>query len=328
MRFGKKLKKMIFYITASGLFSLNIHAQVVTPSLDPTAPVVLPAAAGWRDTGGIGASYYEASGTREKEDGFQLHKTDTTGTNINAAFKIANVFIDSYFAQETTDMQVIQYSGNMNLGKDDARLNLALAGSESVVVGLGGHNTTSHDYVDATFDSETTTIARMGGSVSVKMGNFYAGGGYQRVKQNSSYQVENTWDTATAGLAYRAGEPGETRFRVELSLALSMPTSNEVAGTLEASKHPATATSRYGAELMFSGLLFTYQGFSKQEVFEDSKNVNGTDYYKKETSESDAGILWIPQDGLILGFHFSSYKSTFIDVDESSAFRINIGYLF
>ncbi len=327
MRFLKIIKKSIFYVSVFSFSALNIQAQVVTPSLDPTAPVELPAAAGWRDTGGIGVSYYESSGNREKEDGMQLHKTDTTGTSINAAFKVGKVFIDSYFANETTEVQYDQYSGSVNLGKDDSRINFALAGSESVVVGLGGHNTSSRDRVDATYDSATTTVARIGGSVSVKMGNIYAGGGYQRVKQDSNYQVENTWDTMAVGLAFKVGEPGETRFRMELSVAFSDQTRNYVMG-LEPSEHAATSTSRYGAEIMFDGLLFTFQGYTTKEEFESPTTVNSIDYYDKDTSGSDVGILWIPVEGLILGFHFSSYKMTFADIDESSEFRINLGYLF
>ncbi|MBU3914691.1 hypothetical protein KKA14_04080 [bacterium] len=328
MKFTTIAKKSVFYMMACGFLSTNIHAQVVTPSLDPTVAVVLPAAAGWRATGGVGASYYEASGSRKKDTGLQLHKTDTTGMNVNAAFKVGNAFIDSYFGQETTDVQVDQYTGNINKGKDDFRINLALAGSDSVVVGLGGHNTSSYDSVDLTNDSVTTSVARIGGSVSVKMGSVFLGGGYQRVKQNSDYQVENTWDIATAGLAFMTGESGGTRFRVELSFALSPHASNEIAGDLEPSEHPATSTTRYGAELMIGGLLFTYQGFNTMEVNDKPKTVDLIDYYQIETSGSDAGVLWIPKDGLILGFHFSSDTKTFVDNDESSAFRVNIGYLF
>jgi len=312
-------------------FHLPANAQVVTASLDPTASVIMPAAAAWREASVIGASYLEQTGSRSLNDQ-QIYQFEGSGYSGNAVFQISNFYIDGFTSQITTDAKIEQYfpaGGKINLAKSDNRLNVALTGNDFVTLGLGVRSMDSTDYLDATTDTAKTQSVRTIGSISIKtMDIFYIGTGYERVKESSSYAVDLNWNNILGGIGMKVGEQGSTRFRAELSFAYSPESKNDVQGNLQQSVHYQTTTSRLGLELMFSGLLFALNGKQTTIDLSDVSNPAFPTPDEMKKTRTSGGVLWIPAEGLMLGFYFGNETTTYSYKDERSEFRINLGYLF
>ena len=323
---------LIVIVAFITFFIIPAHAQVITASLDPTQPVIMPAAAAWREAMVLGGSYLEQTGTRTLNDQ-QIYQFEGSGFSANAVFQISNFFIDGYASQIKTDAQIEQYyagGGIINLARSDNRLNIALTGNDFVTIGLGARMVDSTDYFDATFDSATNSQMRAIGSISIKaMDVFYFGVGYERVRESSDYAVDLNWNNLVGGIGVKLGQPGSTRLRAEYSFAFSPSAENEVQGDLRPSKHNETTTHRLGAELMFSGLLFALNGKQTNIDLSDVSAPPGT-VFPDEMSKSrtSGGVLWIPDEGLMLGFYFANETTTYGFKDSRSEFRINLGYLF
>lgn len=313
-------------------FIIPAHAQVITASLDPTQPVTMPAAAAWREAMVLGGSYLEQTGTRTLNKQ-QIYQFEGSGFSANAVFQISNFFIDGYTSQIKTDAKIDQYypaGGVINLAHSDNRLNIALTGNDFVTIGLGARVIDSTDYFDPTFDSATTSQMRTIGSISIKTMEFlYFGLGYERVRESNDFAVDLNWNNLLGGLGVKLGEAGATRFRAEYSFAFSPRTENDVQGDLLPAKHNETTTHRLGMELMFSGLLFAFNG---KQTNIDLSSVSAPPGVvlpdKMSKSRTSGGVLWIPDEGLMLGFYFANEVTTFSFKDERSEFRINLGYLF
>ena len=320
------------FIVFISFFNVSAHAQVATASLDPTQPVTMPAAAAWRGAMVLGGNYLEQTGSRSLNEQ-QIAQFEGTGFSGNAVFQISNFYIDGYASQITTDAKIQQYDpagGKINLALTDSRLNVAIAGNDFVTIGLGVRSVDSTDYFDPTSDSVKTNQTRTVGSISIKtMDVFYLGLGFERVKENSDYAEDLNWNNVLGGIGVKLGDPGGTRFRVEYSFAYSDEVENEALGDLLESKHNKTTTSRLGVELMFSGLLFSLNG--KQTNIDLSTNsappgvILPDEMLKSKTS---GGVLWIPKEGLLLGFYFANETTTYSFKDERTEFQINLGYLF
>lgn len=320
---------MIWFLMISMMTTSTGFSQVVISSLDPTEPVIMPAAAAWREKMIIGARYREQNGTRSLNDS-QIYQFDVNGYSASAAFRISNFVLEGYFGQNKNSVKLDQYyDGRINLNDNDNRLFVALSGNDFVTLGLGGQVKESKDFFDATFDAATTTQAITVGSLSIGiMDIFYLGAGFERVKESSSYAVDINWNNVTGGAALRIGDPGSTRFRCEYSVSYSPEYENEVQGNLMESVHHETTRSRLAAEVMFSGLLFAVKGEeSKIKIGPPSSQV----YQQVEEivkKQSQVGVLWIPETGLVLGFYFATENTSYFFEDEMSAFSINLGYVF
>lgn len=316
-------------ITLGLLLSDPLLAQSITAPFDPTEPVYLPAAAGWREDKVAGVTYREASGNR-KIDGDEQYKFDSSGVSANFHFKLGNMSVDSGWEQNSTQATADKLTeGWINLDYNTGRLNLALSGNDFVAVGLGAKTNSSRDYFDATHDAETTTQTSIIGSISVKTFDFlYLGGGYERVKEESTFAVDNNWNSLTLGASAIFGSKGSTRLRLEYAVSNSARTESDAQGEEEAAIHFETDTTNYSAEVMFSGLLFSVRGM-EQKIFLDQPKITELSAPDSLTnSTNEAGVLWVPANGVVLGFYFASYRTTYFFDDERTEFRINFGYVF
>ncbi len=307
-----------------------VQAQVVTAPFDPTDSVDNPAAAGWREGKSIGFVYSEASGNRTI-DSDEAYKFETNGTSVNGHLKISNISLDAAWQRSKTDTTVEHHYDDswVNLDSDITMANVALLGNDFVAVGLGVKVRNSTDYFDATHDAETSTQTSIAGSISVRpMDVFFIGGGFERVKEDSSYKVENVWNVTTLGLALMLGEPGGTRFRTECAYSASPMEDSSSQGDLQEAVHNETTTSMFAAELMMNGLLFSAKTTEKRIRLKDSVNHDGKSYEEIVFNDVEAGVLWVPQAGVALGFYFASSQTAFFFDDDNSEFRINIGYIF
>jgi hypothetical protein len=320
-------KKLLFGLGVMVFLVNPGFSQVITPSMDPTQSVLMPSAAGWREKPAAGFGYLEGSGTRDLH-GEQIYQFDDSGMDGNLAFKAGNVFVEMYAAQKTTTVKYsIAYQGHMNFQSDDGRLNIALAGNDFVTIGLGARSTDSLDFIDAVYDSESTSALRTIGSISVKtMDMFYLGLGFERVKEQSSYAVDLTWNNLISGVAMHLGQSGGTQFRVEYSLALSESEENGLNGGEQESYHPATNISRLSAEMMFSGLLFSV--VSEDIKMEVDMMENGESIKEISMTNTQGGVLWIPDNGLSIGFYFLANSAEASYSDSKSAFKVKVAYIF
>jgi hypothetical protein len=301
--------------------------QVVTPSMDPTQSILMPSAAGWREKQSAGVGYHEGSGTRDLM-GQQIYQFDTSGIDGNLAFTAGNVFVEVHGSQSTTDVQFDQFfEGQFNLQSKDSRLSIALAGNDFVTIGLGIRSTESADYIDDIYDSEITTAVRSIGSISVKtMDMYYFGLGFERVKEENSYAVDLTWNNIITGAAIHLGQPGGTQFKFEYSLAYSESQEKSFSGDLENNSHPQTAISRMSGELMFSGLLFAF--LSEEKKIDTDMIENGQTVKEIKRVNNQGGVLWIPENGLSIGFYFVSIANTASYDDSISSFLVKVAYIF
>ncbi len=313
-----------------GMLFLGVHpgfAQVVTPSMDPTQSILMPSAAGWREKPAIGIGYHEGSGTRDLQDE-QIYQFDDSGMDGNLSFKAGNVFVEMYASQKKTDVKREQYyDGRINLQTNDGRLNIALAGNDFVTIGLGVRATESIDQISAVFENETTNALRTIGSISVKtLDMFFLGLGFERVKEESSYAVDLTWNNLIGGLGLQLGQPGGTRFRVEYSLANSESEENGLEGDQEVNRHPATSITRASVELMFSGLLFSL--LSEEASIEVDMIENSEPIDEIKAANSQGGVLWIPENGLSIGFYFLTNTVQSSYDDSKGSFKVKLAYIF
>jgi len=301
--------------------------QIITPSMDPTQPVYMPSAAGWREKPAVGFSYHEGSGHRDllRE---QIYQFDDTGLEGNLAFKAGNVSVELSVVQKKTDVKLEQYhDGHINLKKDNGRLSIALAGNDFMTIGLGVHAIASKDHISAVYNDETTQSTSTIGSISVKtLDVFYLGLGFERVKEEASYAVDLTWNNLVGGLGILLGQPGSTRFRAEYSAAYSDSVENDLNGDLVANRHPATDTTRISAEIMFSGLLFSMQ--SEETVREVNMVENGISVAELKSVDTRGGVLWVPESGLSLGFYFLTNTVESSYDDAKGSFMVKLAYIF
>lgn len=318
---------LIFCIGILFLWAGTGFCQVITPSMDPTQPILMPSATGWREKPAVGISYYEGSGNRELADE-QIYQFDESGLEGNLAFKLGNVFVETFLSTEQTDVRLERfYDGQINYQLDDGRLSLALAGNDFVTIGLGVRATESKDHISAVYSDETTKALRTIGSISVKtMEMFFLGLGFERVKEESSYAVDLTWNNMVGGVGLLLGEPGSTRFRAEYSLASSSEKENGIQGNMAESRHPATTITRISAEMMFSGLLFSLS--SEEAVYQVDITENGEIVDEIKAVDNQGGVLWIPENGLSIGFYFLTDTVQSSYDDSKGSFKVKLAYVF
>lgn len=304
-------------------------AQVVTPSLDPTEPVEMPAAAGWKTGTSFGFSYQESTGNRST-DGKETVKFETDGMSGTAHFSLGNISVDGSSESSKTSATIQEQNpGRILLDKRRSKANVALLGNEFVSIGLGMRWQQTTEYEDATDDSVEINESSIIGSISVKpFENLYLGGGFERVTEKSQGKVDNVWNTLQVGLAIELGEKESTLFRVELAYISSPREEANASGELKSATHEGEEGTFAAAELMMNGLLFTASATNKRIDLGETIKINDKEYEEVTYNETEFGVLWVPQDGVLLGFYFATNRTEFSFEDENSQFRINLGYIF
>lgn len=321
--------KSLLVLAAFCLMPTGGYSQVVTAPLDPTAPIRMSSAAGWRGKSMIGVTYRESNGDREL-DSADIYKLDTAASSANLAFQFSNMALEGYVRTVNTDVTLEQYHpGKINLKREDSRLSVAMSGNDFVSVGLGGQTLKSEDYIDATNDLETTRQTGVNGSVSMKfMDAFFIGGGFERVKQESSFSVENVWNTVTGGIAMMLGSPMGTRFRAEYSMSNSPKAESDAQGELLAAVHNKTTVTRMAAEMQLKGLVFAAGGHETKVSLDTPVVFNGEEFEEIKSTITEAGVLWVPPAGMTLGFYFATETTSFFYEDNKTEFRVNLAYIF
>ncbi|MCP4298287.1 MAG: hypothetical protein GY786_22095 [Proteobacteria bacterium] len=308
------------------LSSGDLHAQVVSPSLDPTENVIIPAASGWRRSASVGIEYLEGDGTR-KNDFSTIYDLHSSGLAGNIAFNLSKFYFEGSYNSTTTNTTPDPSDDSINLETTENLVSLVLFGNDFFLIGMGSHSRTTEDFIPTIADHLKSERSGMIGSISVAIGeSFKVGGAVERIKETSSHKVDNNWLDTTFGLSAEFGSPGGVLIRMEASSTSSAKSNKEASAELLSNNHPEVAIIRTNLEIMFSGLLFAYENITK------SYSVESSDFL---ANENQMGVLWVPPDGLVLGFYFANQSKEKTGANKSaeytqanSAFSIKLGQVF
>ncbi len=304
----------------------DLSAQVVSPSLDPTENVIMPAASGWRRVASAGVEYLEGDGSR-KNDISSIYDLNSSGLAGNIAFNLGNFYFEGSYNSTTINTTPDPSDDSVNLETTDSRVSFVLFGDDFVSIGLGGHSRTTEDFIPTFAGHLTSDRSGMIGSISVAMGeSFKIGGAVERIKETSSHKVDNNWVDTTFGLSAEFGSTSGILIRMEASSTSSAKSNKVASGGLFKNNHPEVAITRGNLDIMFSGLLFAFENITK------SYSVESSDF---SATENQMGVLWVPPDGLILGFYFINQSkektapNTSAEYTQAnSAFSIKLGQVF
>lgn len=330
------LKKLItiflFIIITSGLVTLPIFGQVVTPSLNIISKPVMPAVSSWLKKNSVGGEYKDGNGKREL-DGQEIYDLEVEGSLGVIAFSMGSLDIDAYVNEARYNVENdATYDGIYLNDLSETYISLSLTGQGNVTIGLAMHNVKKNVF-DSSADYEDFNVEQSGiiGSFSVKVFDFlYIGAGLERITESSDITIDNEWTEATGGIAFWFGQDTDTQLRVEASVTESPKAESEAEPTDEkfSAEHANHRITRVNVDLMMNGLLFTYANLN-QITFEETVNSStGESVDQSEKIVNEGSVQWMPEEGLILGFAFESseYKEVFSDRIDS--FKVNLGFIF
>lgn len=240
----KKILLLFLFV----VISFGVSAQVVTPLLDPSFPVEMASAAGWRFGSALGGQSSFANIEGENEDvGYHGVKS-----SVLYAYQPSNIISEIYYAGPGTlylwDSTTDTLTETDNI---DGRFSLALRGEKNVTIGIG--------YRVADQDSSTDTIKKSlyEGSFSIRLlGGLYVAAGMQRVTEKFQTGDSRKWNRILGGVALLIGDPLKTMFRTEASYQMSPET------TIDGSTippHRKTGRLQAAGELQIDRFLISYQ---------------------------------------------------------------------
>ena len=306
----------------------SLSAQVVVPALDPTQPTLSAGAAGWREGGVVAGSYSDHAGVR-KVGGLEAIKytggrlTGLVGMQFSGvAFELSSI------GDRPNAKPGSGFEHPVTLKHDHQRAAFSVMGSDFVNLGLRSESESRVQWLSATAAQAKTQWSKTAGDLSVKLGeSFFIGGGYGKVKEKSDLTVENNWTETLVGMGLRFGAPGGSRFRLEVGSINSAKAVQSAYLTKTEAIHPAVDTQLASLELDLSGLLFSASSVVENE------NVTLIDPVSGQTSgvtrnSSRGGVLWVPKEGMVLGFAFGNEKVTQLYTESFSDFEVKLGYLF
>lgn len=307
----------------------SILAQVAMPSLDLTTPVISSAAAAWEKVSYGTLSYYESSGDRRLDQN-DTYKFDSDGVYATALYSAESFCLGGSYRDRTTDVKMSQtYDGEIPLEENEGRAYLALLLDGFATIGIGAYEKGEKKYLDTLNPSVETRQSAMSGSTSLRfMEYYYFGFQADRVRQKREDTVDNSWMDYTFGLAALFGQEGQTQLRVEYSETHSPRSEESPWDGKQGDVHPKTTISRGAVEIKIKGLLFSGK---RTETIQDrvftsmDNNQTATEHRRVETEGS---VVWVPPQGLMLGFSFVQDQTEHVYEDSHMAFKINVGYLF
>lgn len=306
-----------------------LTAQVVTPSLDPTVPTRLAAGAGWRETSTVGGGYEDRSGKRDQW-GLPVHEYAGGRTDGVVALMMDGTVLELGGSNESNlvSTQAISSYPVLN-GLLESRASFALLGGGFASLGLSYDLVERDTAVSLILPSSLDKEARVSGSLSMKLGEvIYLGGGYTKTNQTSDVAVDNNWTEYTTGVALRTGMPGGTRFRLEVS-STKAAESVKLASPLKiASRHPLTVTNQVSMEVMISGLLFAGDAIDRLADVNTVDTTTGALIHGDHYQTNRGGVLWVPAEGMVMGFYFGNESRTKVFTDTYDLFQIKLGYVF
>jgi hypothetical protein len=331
---NKIIRIFLLSIITSGLMAFPLTGQVVTPSLNIVSKPIMPAASSWLNLNSIGGEYSDGNGKRTLDDN-EIYDLEVSGSSGIVTLSMGNVDIDAYANEaryDTKDDADATFDGAYLKNYSETYASLSLTGQGNVTVGAAIHEVKRNVFV-ALPDHEDIDIDQSGivGSFSIKIfESLFIGGGVERINETSSLTVDNSWTEATGGIALWFGQNTDTQFRLEASNTDSPKAKSEtdLSSTKLSAVHPHSRINRINVDLMMNGLLFSYSNFNQITDKEITNSSTGETVDQIETSISEGSVQWIPQEGLILGFAFRTFKYKEVFEDNVDSFKVNLGFIF
>ncbi|MDX2471147.1 MAG: hypothetical protein QNL04_11285 [SAR324 cluster bacterium] len=323
------MKNLIMGLVCTLGFTTSGMAQIATAPLDPTQPVLTGAAAGWRMKAAAVGSYFTGTGklSIENEDFYEYTRNgNSAGITIPwgpVAFEASSV----NWSQQTTLTET--YSDEVPVSFASAEAHLGLNHEQWASIGVSAKDVSEKTYLDGDVTEDANSENSLGGSLSLQMGgSFFLAAGTRDVKSSGDSVVDNRWKETQVGVGMIFGSPEETRFRLESSFAKSPEKQKQAFGDKSFSYHPKTEIDYNQVEFSISGLLFAV----REEREKSTSKYTGDDGVVYSDTMvavlTETGVLWVPQNGLVLGFYFVNEKTTDSFEDTQSSFKIHSGYVF
>ena len=323
------MKNLVIGLACTVGFASSGFAQIVTAPLDPTQPVLTGAAAGWRMKASAVGAYFTGSGKRSLEgvESFEYTRSgNTAGITIPwgpVAFEASSL----NWSQQTTLAD--SYDDDLPVSLASAEAHIGLNHDEWASIGVSTKDITEINYLGTDAIEDSNSENSLGGSLSLQMGGvFFLGAGTNDVKSSGDFVVNNRWKETQVGLGLIFGSPEGSQFRVETSMVGSPETKQKAFDGKDAAYHPKSEVEYNQIEFSISGLLFAVTEKRNKAEYKYT-GEDGTVYSDSmETVVIESGVLWIPQDGLVLGFYFVNEKAIEEFEDTNSSFKIHSGYIF
>ncbi|MGK0288636.1 MAG: hypothetical protein ACI86H_000049 [bacterium] len=322
------MKKVLLILLLLCSFSLSsLHAQVVTPSLDPTQLNIIPTSISWRFGNTIGGSYSTGTGSY-KPAGVTTDDITHNGWNALMAFQPGQ-----YTIELSQAVDEFSYKDSTSDGYTATTKNvmLALRGLDFISLGINQKINTT-EYNSRTEKVKQTTT---GASLSFRFwDHLYIGGGVERVVENQSDLVKNTWENNYYGIALMGGRPKMNRFRIEYAIMTSNSSTEATEGSLGANTHNGSQTVYQSVEFVFGAMLFAYR---KDIKTENTETTGSTSVSDTVTTIDNYGIGWLSDSGWILNFYKVDWKKeqdstvsslTTTSSLEGSSWKVSFGYNF
>ena len=259
------MKNLLVLLSIIIFGSINVvSAQVATPSLDPTNPVEIAAAASWRfgSTVGGGGKW----GT-QKSESEQLDSN--TLSNLSDVAFVNGSYIFAY--QPTT--VTFEISGNVNetdyqwdgsdstsdnlteYEKNETHVKIAIRGNNQVSVGIEYQ---AESYKDASRDSKFTAY---GGSFGMRfLDNIFVSGGLnKKTLKADEFESDMKWQELIGGVAFQFGSPDQKMFKVEGAIKLEDEAEVNLSNSTLSYYRPKTTTTQVSIETILGGYLLSYR---------------------------------------------------------------------
>ncbi len=309
------------------LFATPLRAQIASPSLDLSFPTAAPAAAGWRTQMAVFGGYQEGTGQRRAQN-IDVFEYSSVKSDVGFTVPVWNAVLEASAANFTQKTNVSASPGTVPLQGSTNQLRLAMGDQDWASVGVGVREIRQTDFFDVANPKLQRTQSTIDGSVSFRFAeSIYLGLGGSKVRQRSPLFVDLVYKETFGGIGLVLGTPGETQFRFETGSRKS-PTIEAVATTTKGAAWHSAERSKYAeVELLIRGLLFSgrLQELTKKSV-SITPNPPSPSEYKETVSES--GVMWIPKEGMMLGFYFVNYKAAEAFEDTNSLFQVRTGFVF
>ena len=137
--------------------------------------------------------------------------------------------------------------------------------------------------------------------------------------------VDNAWTNTIFGLGLLTGEPGDTQFRVEYSMASSPESKKEASGAKLESSRPKTTQTYMNLEAKFGDIFISAKNEKEMEAKMDEEEQTVTTTW--------VGLGWQPESGITVSAY--SFAREVVNKDSNgemkflpSGYRINVGFNF
>lgn len=316
-------------LLAGVLLASQLQAQVASPSLNLSRPSQASAVVGWKEETSAQASYFEGNGKR-RQRGSDIYEFSSTGSGSGLTLPFWMLTLDAQAQNRSYKTKINErQEGTLPIDYTASHVALAISDNPSwYSLGVGSGDQQQNDYQSRFQPKKFSQESSMDGSLSLKLGDwFYLGNGVRMINDHTDERVDLFRSERLAGVGMIFGQPGESRFRMEISRIESPKAFEAKDANLAYQRHDHELTDIQEAEVLIQGLLFSGRSVTKTV---DEKIANGSDKTQMTTEiRREGGVIWVPKSGLYLGFAFINEVLEHPSyTDSHSSFQINTGYIF